>query len=629
MLTRDLQGIWKVVFRYTAIFFSLFYLYSAGIGLVPTEMHRGLYLLFNLALGFMIYPMVRKKSGGTKVPIYDLVLIGLTILSFGYWILEYKNYVIRVMMPNDADFWFGIIAIILLFEITRRVLGNVLVLIGLIFFFQLYFGPYLPGILAHAGFSIERIVEFNYSSMEGIFGIITQTFATYVLPFIILGAFFEKSGAGNFFINLAVSLTKGWAGGPAKVAVIASGIFGSISGSSVANVVSTGAFTIPMMKKVGFKPHVAGAIEAAASTGGQFLPPVMGAGAFLLATLTETSYTQIALMNVIPALLYFYWVGAAIHFEAKRYNIKGLPDNEIPDFWATFKSGWFFFAPLGLIIVFLVLGYSPALAAFWAIITTVALSWINKNTRMGVKDILDSLEIGGKNNVSVGASIGMLGIIMGGMVLAGLGAKFSSLIVALSGGILLISIALVAFVGALVGMGATQTATYLIVAMITVPGMMALGVDKVTAHIIAFWFSAISNVTPPVCVSAFAAASIAKADPMKTGFTGIKYSLLLFILPFTFVYFPELMLQGSIWGIIYVTISFIIGIPILAAGVQGFLIKDLSILPRIAMIGAGIAMFIPNVWTDVSAIMIVVVIYLLQKKNLNPINFELSKKDIS
>lgn len=617
MHIRNLQGIWKLIFRYTAIIFSLFYLYSAGIGLVSTEMHRGLYLLFNLVLAFMLYPVIRKRGGGEKVPIYDLLLIVLAILTFGYWILEYKNYVTRVMMTNNWDFWFGIIAIILLFEITRRVLGNVLLIIGLAFFIQLYFGSYLPGNLAHAGFSLKRIVEFNYSSMEGIFGVITHTFATYVLPFIILGAFFEKSGAGEFFIKLAVSLTKGWAGGPAKVAVIASGIFGSISGSSVANVVSTGAFTIPMMKRVGFKPHVAGAIEAAASTGGQFLPPIMGAGAFLLATFTETPYIQIAMMNLIPALLYFYWVGCAIHFEALKYNIKGLPENEIPDFWLTLKSGWFFFAPLVLIVVILIGGYSPALAGFWAIITTIVLSWLKKDSRMGLKDIFDALETGGKNNLSVGASIGMLGIIMGGIVLAGLGAKFSSLVVSLSGGILLISIALVAVVGAIIGMGATQTATYLIVAMITVPGLIALGVDKVTAHIIAFWFSAISNVTPPVCVSAFAAASIAGSDPMKTGFTGVKYSLLLFIIPFTFVYFPEILLQGSLGMIIYVTCSFVIAIPVIAAGIQGFFLNNLSIVQRIVMIVAGIAMFVPSVWTDLIGILVVIVIYVMQKKEKN------------
>lgn len=619
MILRNLEGFWRLGFRYIAIVFSLFYLYSAGIGLVSTEMHRGLYLMFILVLSFMLYPLIRKKGGGTKVPTFDLALIFLVIVSFGYWIIEYKNYVSRAMMPNQLDFWFGVIAIILLFEITRRVLGNVLLIIGVIFFLQLYFGPYLPGNLAHKGFSMARIVEFNFSSMEAIFGVITATFATYVLPFIILGAFFERSGAGDFFIKLAISLTKGWAGGPAKVAVIASGIFGSISGSSVANVVSTGAFTIPMMKRVGFKPHVAGAIEAAASTGGQFLPPVMGAGAFLLATFTETPYIQIALMNLIPALLYFYWVGSAIHFEALKYNIKGLPENEIPDFWTTLKSGWFFFAPLVLIIVFLIGGYSPALAAFWAIITTIVLSWSRRETRMGFKDILDALELGGKNNLSVGAAIGMLGIIMGGMVLAGLGAKFSALVVSLSGGVLFIAIALVALVGAIIGMGATQTATYLIVAMITVPGLIALGVDKVTAHIIAFWFSAVSNVTPPVCVSAFAAASIAGSDPMKTGFTGVKYSLLLFVLPFTFVYFPEILLQGSIGMILYVTCSFLIAIPVVAAGIQGFFLNHLSRIPRILMIVAGLAMFIPNVWTDLFGLLTVIVIYFLQKRQNNNI----------
>lgn len=238
---------------------------------------------------------------------------------------------------------------------------------------------------------------------------------------------------------------------------------------------------------------------------------------------------------------------------------------------------------------------------------------------MGFKDILDALELGGKNNLSVGAAIGMLGIIMGGMVLAGLGAKFSALVVSLSGGVLFIAIALVALVGAIIGMGATQTATYLIVAMITVPGLIALGVDKVTAHIIAFWFSAVSNVTPPVCVSAFAAASIAGSDPMKTGFTGVKYSLLLFVLPFTFVYFPEILLQGSIGMILYVTCSFLIAIPVVAAGIQGFFLNHLSRIPRILMIVAGLAMFIPNLWTDLFGLLTVIVIYFLQKRQNNNI----------
>jgi len=615
MKLRNLEGGWKQAFRWCAIAFSLLFLYSAGIGIVPTQVSRGMYLMFNLLLCFMLYPLVRGKGGGNKVPVYDIVLSILTIASFSYWILEFRNYATRIGMPNNLDIFFGFVAIVLLFEATRRVLGNTLVIVGLLFFLQLYFGPYLPGTLAHKGFSVARIIEFTYSSMEAIFGVITHTFAQYVLPFVVLGAFFEKSGAGMFFIRLALSVTRGWAGGPAKVAVIASALFGSISGSSVANVVSTGAFTIPMMKRVGFRPHVAGAIEAAASTGGQFLPPVMGAGAFLLATLTETPYAQIALMNVIPALLYFYWVGCAVHFEAKKYDLGGLPDDEIPKFSDTLKEGWFFIVPLILIVVFLVMGFSPSLAAFWAIITCIVLSWARRETRMGPKDILDALELGGKNNVSVGASIGMLGIIMGGIVLAGLGAKFGYLVVSLSGGYLFISIILTAFVGALIGMGATQTATYIILSMIVVPGLVKYGVSPVVAHIVAFWFSAVSNVTPPVCVSAFAAASIAEADPMKTGFAGVKYSAFLFILPFTFIYSPEILLGGdSLWETFYFVGGLLIGVPVLAAGIQGYLLRNMNIVERGLLVIAGLAMCVPEPITDILAIAIIIIVYYFQKK---------------
>lgn len=614
MKTRKLEGVSKYIFRYSAIAFSLLFLLSSGLGILGTVTSRGFYILFNVALSFMIYPIVRNKGTQKKIPIYDIILIGLAILSFGYWMLEYFNYVKRVTMPNQYDFWFGVIGIILLFEIARRVLGNTLLIVASVFLLQLYFGPQMPGTLAHPGFSPGRIVEFMYSSMEGVFGIITNTFATYVLPFIILGAFFEKSGAGNFFIKLALSMTKGWAGGPAKVAVIASGIFGSISGSSVANVVSTGAFTIPMMKRVGFKAEEAGAIEAAASTGGQFLPPVMGAGAFLLATLTETPYVKIIAMNAIPAIFYFYWVGTAVHYRAKKYNIGSLPDDEIPDFKETFKEGWFFIVPLIIIFYMLFEGYSPNLAAFYAVISSVVLSWFTKTHKMKFKDILDALELGAKNNLSVGSSIGMLGIVMGGIVLAGLGAKFASLVVSLAFGQLFLAIVLTALVGVLIGMGATQTATYLIIAMIVVPGLTSFGVDKVVAHIIAFWFSAISNVTPPVCVSAFAAASIAEADPMKTGFAGVKYSLLLFILPFTFVYFPEILLEGTLFEIIYMVITLLIALPTMAAGVQGYFQDHLNILERVIIFVAGIGLFWPGYLTDAIGLGVIIGMFLMQKR---------------
>lgn len=618
MEMRSLQGTWRLAFRWVAIAFSLMFLYTAGIGLVGTEVTRGMYIMFNLVLCFMLYPLFRGKGGARKVPIYDIILVALAVIVCGYWILEFGEYNrFRIGFPTFWDTFLGAIAIVLVFEATRRVMGNLLLIVGLVFFVQLLLGPYLPGVFAHRGFSVERIVEFNFSTMDAIFGLITHTFSVFVLPFIILGAFFDKSGAGTFFIKLALSVTRGWVGGPAKVAVLASALFGSVSGSSVANVVTTGTFTIPMMKRVGYRPHVAGAVEAAASTGGQFLPPVMGAGAFLLATLTETSYAQVALMSIIPALLYFYWVGCAIHFEAKRYNVGNLPDEEIPTFKETIKEGWMFFVPLGVVAFFLISGYSPAAAAFWAIIACVALSWMRKETRMGFTDVLDALELGGKQNVSVGAIIGMLGIIMGGIILAGLGTKFGEMVVAFSGGYLFISIFLTGLVGVFIGMGATQTATYLLLSLIVVPGLIVFGVEPVVAHLVAFWFAGLSNVTPPVAVSAFAGAAIAKADPMQTGFAGVKYSLMLFILPFVFVYFPEILLRGdSIWETVFLVASLIVAMPTFAAGMQGYFMKHLNLVERGLMMLAGLALFIPEIASSAVGLLILAVIYIKQRREI-------------
>jgi TRAP transporter 4TM/12TM fusion protein len=594
--------------------FSLLFLAaSASSRFIPTEAKRSLYLMFNVMLAIMLYPPSRGRGGQKKIPLYDYALIGLSVVTFVYWLVTYRHFAtVARGMANQVDFYMGIICLLLLIESARRVLGPILLGVGLIFMLQLYFGPYMPGTFAHRGFSVFRIVEFLYRTTDGVFGSIAATFSTYVLPFIIMGAFLEVSGAGDFFIKLSLSLTKGWAGGPAKVAVIASAIFGSISGSSVANVVATGTFTIPMMKRVGFEPEHAGAIEAAASTGGQFLPPVMGAGAFLLATLTETPYVTVAKMNVLPALLYFFWVGCVVHFHAKKFGIGSLPDEEIPGVWATLKEGWFFIVPIALIFVMLFSGQSVERSAFTATVSCVVLSWFTKNKKMKLRELGEALCGGGKSNISVGASIGMLGLVMGGITLAGMGQKFGMLVISLSGGKMFLGIALVGLVGAVIGMGATQTATYIIMSLIVVPGLVSLGIEPVVAHIIAFWFSAASNVTPPVCVSAFAAASIAGSNPMKTGLVGVKYSFMLFILPFTFAYFPEILLLGSARQVIYMAVCVVAGLILFAGGLEGFFLRSLGWLERLLMMTSALLLFIPEGITDVAGIVIAGVIILRQ-----------------
>ena len=605
MKRRKLQGIHKYVLSVIAIAFSAVFILHSGFRILPSQATRSLYLMGNCLIALALYPLRRGKGGGKSIPWYDYILMALTVATFVYWLVTYRHYaIVRRGQANWTDFWFGVVAIAILFEIGRRVLGRVIPILALVFMLQLYFGPDLPGVFAHRGFSIFRIVDFMYRTEQAIFGTIAGTFSTYVLPFILLGAFMETSGAGEFFIRRALSLTKGWAGGPAKVAVMASAVFGSISGSSVANVVSTGTFTIPMMKRVGFKSEDAGAIEAAASTGGQMLPPVMGAGAFLLATLTETPYIRIAVMNIIPALLYYWWCLCSVHFNARKYNIGNIPDEEIPSKRETIKEGWFFIIPILAIFFVLAIGQAPDRAAFVAIVLLIGLSWFTKTSKMRLKELAGGLESGGISNVSVGGTIGLLGIVMGGIVLSGLAQKFGVVIVSLSGGNMFLAITLVGLVGVIIGMGATQTATYILMSLIVVPGLVTLGMNVVIANIIAFWFSAVSNVTPPVCVSAFAAASIAEADPMKTGYRGVIYSFMLFVLPFSFYYMPELLLQGATaWNTVYATACLVLATVMVAGGVMGFFFRDIkNNLVRVALVAGGLMVFIPEVWSDVTGL---------------------------
>ena len=592
---RTLSGYFAVIYSLTAAGFSLWYLYTSGFGLVSTETNRGFYLLFTSILVFLIFPAWR-GAPAHRPSIIDIVFIGAAIACIGYWMDQYVPYAMfRVSDPNQWDLTMGAVAIVVILETSRRVLGPAIPIIAILFLAQLYFGPYLPGKLSHPGMPVERILEFSFSTQEAIFGVVTATFATFVFPFMIFGAFLERSGAGTFFMELATALTGRWRGGPAKIATLSSALFGSISGSSVANVVASGAFTIPMMKRIGFKPHHAGAIEAIASTGGQIMPPIMGAGVFILATLTERDYLGIALMNVIPAVLFFTFILLMVDLEAMRTGLKGLPQEEIPRVGDVLRRGWFFFVPLAVVITLLFMGYSANYGAFYGTVSTLVLSWLRKDTRMGPKKIFHGLIAGGHNNTSAGAAIGSLGLIIGGVILAGLGLKFSAVLVEFAGGQLFLTVVLVTIISIIIGMGSSTTGSYIILAVVAAPALIHLGVDQVAAHLVVFYAACLSNVTPPVCVSAFAGAAIAGADPMKTGFAALKFGATLVLIPFSFVYVPELLLIGEPAEIAYAALRYLAGYAVLAMGIQKteFLTGEISQWRRVGFIAAAIGLLFP------------------------------------
>lgn len=610
---RTLTGFWAVFYSCSAIFMALWYMYTSGFGVVSTETNRGFYLLFTSILVYLLFPATR-WAPKDRPSVYDITCVILVSVSIGYWINQYMDYAMfRVTEPNYWDLSMGFIAIAMILETARRALGPIMMILAIIFIGQIYFGPYLPGKLSHAGMPPDRIIEFTFSTQEAMFGVITATFATFVFPFMIFGAFLARSGAGNFFMDLAKSLTGRWRGGPAKIAVVTSALFGSISGSSVANVVATGTFTIPLMKRIGFRPTVAGAIEAIASTGGQFMPPIMGAGVFILATLIEVSYLKIALVNVIPAMIYFVFVILMVDLEALRSGLKGMPPEEIPKVSVVLKRGWHFFLPLIIVLGLLFNGFSPEVGAFWGTLSAFILSWRSKDTRMKPVDVLVALRTGASSNNSAGAAIGALGIIIGGIVLSGLGLKFSAILVEVAQGSLLLCVIMVMIISIIIGMGSSTTGSYIILSVVAAPALIHLGVAPIAAHLVVFYAACLSNITPPVCVSAFAAAALAKADPMKTGFAALKFGAVLILLPFGFVYLPPLLLDGSVFDVTYTVTVLICGFTALAMVLQGadFINSQISLHRRILFMGSALLLLQPiSRWLNLVGLSVLVITWI-------------------
>jgi len=504
-------------------------------------------VLAALALAVGLFLADRKTAAKwPKSPtVLDVLMALLSAAVVYYWIHELEDLNYRAGAETELDALVSILGIVLSLEVCRRVLGWAMTSIGVGMLAYAYFGAYLPDIVAHRGFGVERLCTALFITTNGVFGVMANVLATYVILFIFFGAFLQKSGAGKFFIDLPMAVAGRSTGGPAKVAVIASALFGSVSGSAIANTVSTGAFTIPLMKRAGFRPHVAGAIEPAASIGGMFMPPIMGAGGFLMAELTETPYVHIMLIAIFPALLYFFSVFCMIHFEAKKHRIEGIAGEELPHWTVVLRREWYFSLPLVIITVLMILGRSPGFSAFWATLSCIAISWFRQETRMGPKEIWEAIQTGARNTLIIGATLGVIGIIVGTISLTGIGLKFSDIIISLAGGNLLAAILLVGLASLVLGMGVPVTAAYLITAVLAVPPLTELGVVLIAAHMIVYWFSQDSNITPPVCVAAYAGAAIAGSDPWKTGWTAFKYAKLLYVMPLLFAFTPSILFEGK------------------------------------------------------------------------------------
>ncbi len=652
-----------------AVCLSLYQLYTAGVSPLTALVQRSLHLGAILSLTFLlrpIWPGVRKD----RINFWNLVDWALVVVTI--YCVYYICYNLTAIFDRQGDWlpmdlYVSVAGVILTLEACRRVIGGVmagicfaaliyaytmgdmiLAILGCMIFARLcnkplswltllvgvlavgywlygiYYEPYLLDMFLHKPYSVERISTTLWLTTEGIFGLPLGVAATFVFVFVLFGAFLEVTGGGNFFIDLAYALTGRFSGGPAKTSVLASGFMGSVSGSAVGNVVATGSFTIPMMKRVGYRPHVAGAIEAAASTGGQLMPPIMGAGAFLMAEFTNTSYLTIIKVALVPAILYYFTVLLFVHFEAQKQGIKGQPKDKLPKAWKVIKGGLHFIIPVAILIYVLVNNYSPMMAGFVAVMSTLAASilanlvrWsVNKGVVKEISDqrlsagglakaegkmVLTGLERGAKNAIMVSVACAAAGIIVGMVTLTGMGLKFSSLVLDLSFGIEALAIILIGAASLVLGMGLPVTASYIVLATLAGPALLDLGVPLLVTHMIVFWYSQDANVTPPVSLASFAGAGVAGANPMQTAFTSWKLAKGLYIIPIIMAYRPMLgIAQGKEyelmhWEVLFTWLTTLLGLIAFASALDRYMFRKATLLETVMLVFAAGLLFWPDI----------------------------------
>jgi len=632
-LLRQRKGVFKYPLELSvcllSVTLSIYHLFVAYAGSLEAHAFRSTHLAFVLVLCFLLRPLGRKdwkepKNGWFAVDLLCVLLV-LGVQVYTLWDLD--AFIFRRGDLTDMDLYVGTVMIILLMEATRRAVGWAMVVIAGFFLIQTAFSDHFFGIFYGPPSSWFTMVDYLFMRENGIYSIPIMVMATYIFLFILFGAILVRSGAGRFFINVALALTGARVGGPAKASVVSSCLMASVSGSAVANVVTTGSFTIPLMKRIGYRPYFAGAVEACSSSGGQIMPPVMGAAAFVIAEFLNIPYLKVAVAGLFPAVIYFFSIFVMVHFEARKRNLATISAAEMPDFKEEVKRGGHLFLSIAVIVVLMIIGYTPMYAAFWAIISILILSFLRKETRMTPTDILSALEEGARLAVPVSVACAAAGVIIGCVFVSGLGLKFTNLIVTLAAGKLWIALILTMIASLILGMGLTTTAVYITLAALVIPALVKMGVVPMAAHLFAFYFGLVSAITPPVALAAFAAAGIAGSNPMQTGWHSLRLGIAKYILPFVFVYAPGLVFEGNWHQIVLAIVGGFAGIYALTITTEGWIIAGvdwplriltaicafLFFTPGLDLGFMGLGVKLPNWATHAGAWVILLTVYLVHR----------------
>lgn len=612
-------GKWAWAVTFLGVALTIFHLYTGYFGTLPSQKQGAVHLGTALGIIYLLYPAKKEwRNTHKKVPWYDVTL-AFTAMYVTYHKIFFFDSILqsRVSGYSTIDIIISILGIALVLEATRRTVGLPIVIVASVAIIYTLVGKYIPTqILSHPGFSMDRITTNLWYRESGIFGTPIQISAKFIYLFLFFGVILVHTPIGKFFNDIAFALTGRFTGGTAKAAVVASALQGTVSGSSVGNTVASGSFTIPMMKKAGFTPEFAGATEAAASTGGQIMPPMMGAAAFIMMEYLGVSYATIMLAAVVPAILYFTGIFIGTHFEAKKLKIIGLPKSELPRFKDLLIRDGYMLIPLFVIIGTIMSGFTPQRAALFGILSAYLVSLVRKESRMNVRQIVNVLEQGARVALPVIAAVATAGIIAGVVSITGLGAKFASGIIALSNGHLILALFFTMIACIILGMGLPTTANYVVTATIAAPALINdFMVAPLAAHMFVFYFGIVADITPPVCLAAYAGAGIAKANPFKTGVTAVKLAIAAFIIPYVFIYNPMLVLVDVVvWKLIIGFLAAVLGMIGVSSAVIGFFIRNSRIWERIVLVGAGLMLIIPEFLSSGIGLLLMGIIWFIQRK---------------